>query len=885
MDADVTFLGPAAAGDETRVPPPAPPATGPGAAAAAPDAYTAGTLLAQRYRIVGLLGRGGMGEVYRADDLTLGHPVALKFLPRTLEGNASRLTGFLEEVRSARQVSHPNVCRVYDVGDADGRRFLTMEYVDGEDLGTSLRRIGRFPIDKGLEIARQLCAGLAAVHDRGLLHRDLKPANVMLDGRGKVRLTDFGLAGDAAPAAAGTGQFAGTPAYMAPELLRGEPATVQSDIYALGLVLYEVLTGKRAFDAGTIVELRQQQEQSRPASLSSSAGQVDPAVEELIFRCLDPDPARRPGSAIVVAAALPGGDPLAAALAAGETPSPAMVAAAGENQGLQPRAAVTLLASFFGLLAVVAVMLAYDGFTRYVPLEYPPAVLANKADEISRSFGWPEKTADAARLLYWDFAYLQFVNQERREPDRWAAMRNGDEPGVAFFYRTSERPLVARGFGGASMGNGRVGTSDPPPLLAGERRLWLDTKGQLNRFEAVTPQIGDTPAAAAPAADWSRVFAAAGLDPSWFTPAEPTWLPLAMADARAAWTGARPNRPSVPLRIEAAAWRGRIVFARVIGPWTRPERQQARAQSTGDKARTIVGISIIALLTAGASLLARYNLRQARADRRGAGRLGWFVFVLMLTGWALQTDHVANADEISLLVMGVSMALFSAGAVWLLYVALEPFVRRRWPHTIITWNRLLAGRVADGLVGRDVLIGSVLGLALAAAFFGALALGRLVGPVDPEPVTPSLDPLLGARFVGSAFVGLLYNSIMGTLTVFSVIFILLLLLRRVWITALVFVLLATSQAVLGSSAPVVSGVYSLLAMGGLVFVLFRFGLVAFAVGNFVLSTLGGGFPLSVDPSQWYTGPSLVVFGGLAAAAIWGFRRSLGGQKVFGTALE
>lgn len=883
IDSDATYLPAPSADEAARVT--ARPARA-GGYAGAPvegDTYTAGTLLAQRYRIVGLLGRGGMGEVYRADDLTLGQPVALKFLPRALEGEPARLSGFLEEVRAARQVSHPNVCRVYDVGEASHRRFLTMEYVDGEDLGTSLRRIGRFPIDKGLEIARQLCAGLAAIHDRGLLHRDLKPANVMLDGRGKVRITDFGLAGEAR---AGAGEsFAGTPAYMAPELLRGQAATVRSDIYALGLVLYEVLTGKRAFEAGTIVELRQQQEQSRPASLSSTAGQLDPAIEEVIFRCLDPDPASRPGSAIAVAAALPGGDPLAAALAAGETPSPAMVAAAGENQGLRPRTAVGLLTAFFVLLAVAVGLLAYDGFTRYVPLTYPPEVLASKGDDVMRAFGWSDTPVDSARGLYWDSAYLQYVNRERREPDRWRAMRIGDEPGIAFFYRTSARPLVARQYSSAGMNNGRVGTFDPPPVLAGDRRLWMDSTGRLTRFEAVPPQIDEGTSAEPVPADWAPVFSAAGLDQSWFVPAEPTWLPLAMADARAAWTGTRPGRQAVPLRVEAAAWRGRIVFARVIGPWSRPERQEAFAQSAGARAQMLLGIAIFALLAGGASLLARYNLRQARADRRGAGRLGWFAFVLILTGWALQTDHVASVDEFGLLVMGVSTALFSAGAVWLLYVALEPFVRRRWPHTIITWNRLLAGRVADGLVGRDVLIGSVLGLTLAVLFFGALAIGRLVGPLDPEPVTPLLDPLLGVRFVGSAFVGLLFNSIISTLTVFGVIFILLLLVRRVWITAAVFVILATSLAALGSSTPVVSGGYNLLAMGCLVFVLFRFGLVAFAVGNFVLSTLGGGFPLSVDLAQWYAGPSLVVFGGLSAAAVWGFRRSLGGQKIFGTALD
>src|SRR6185503_5668423 len=156
--------------------------------------FAPGSIVAGRYRLVALLGRGGMGEVYRAEDLTLDQPVALKFLPDGVAVNDTRLAQFHNELRVARQVSHKNVCRLYDLGDADGRRFLTMEYVDGEDLASLLRRIGRIPQDKAIEIARQLCAGVAAAHERGVLHRDLKPANVMIDGDGNVRITDFGIA-------------------------------------------------------------------------------------------------------------------------------------------------------------------------------------------------------------------------------------------------------------------------------------------------------------------------------------------------------------------------------------------------------------------------------------------------------------------------------------------------------------------------------------------------------------------------------------------------------------------------------------------------------------------------------------------------------------------
>ena len=206
--------------------------------------------LAGRYRIVSLLGKGGMGEVFRAEDLKLNQTVALKFLPVAMHEDENARARFYQEVRLAREISHPNVCRVFDVGEMDGRLFLTMEYVDGEDLSSLLRRIGQFPQAKGLDIARQMCAGLAAAHDHGVLHRDLKPGNIMLDGRGRVRITDFGLAALSGNMG-GEEVSAGTPAYMAPEQLAGVEVTQRSDIYSLGLVMYEIFTGKKAYEAAS----------------------------------------------------------------------------------------------------------------------------------------------------------------------------------------------------------------------------------------------------------------------------------------------------------------------------------------------------------------------------------------------------------------------------------------------------------------------------------------------------------------------------------------------------------------------------------------------------------------------------------------------------------
>ena len=257
--------------------------------------FLPGAVLAGRYRIVNLLDRGGMGEVYRADDLKLDQPMALKLLPAALEGDEDRLARLLGEVKIARQVSHPNVCRIFDAGEADGHHFLSMEYIDGENLYSLQRRIGRLPSDKVVEIGAEIASGLAAVHEQGILHRDLKPANLMIDGRGRARITDFGIAGLAWSIQDDAG--AGTPAYMAPEQLSGEHVSARSDLYAFGLVLYELLSGQQAFDD-------RREAEAKPEPLSNLVPGLDPAVERVVLDCLETDPGNRPASAAAVAAAL-----------------------------------------------------------------------------------------------------------------------------------------------------------------------------------------------------------------------------------------------------------------------------------------------------------------------------------------------------------------------------------------------------------------------------------------------------------------------------------------------------------------------------------------------------------------------------------------------------
>src|SRR5579863_6853906 len=401
--------------------------------------FVPGMLVAGRYRIISLLGRGGMGEVYRADDLSLGQAVALKFLPQAANDEQT-LERFRNEVRIARRISHPNVCRVYDIGQADRQVFLSMEYVDGEDLSSLLRRIGRLPSDKAIQMARKICAGLAAAHDKGVLHRDLKPSNIMLDGRGEILIMDFGLAGVAHEI---EDVRSGTPAYMAPEQLSGKEVTARSDIYSLGLVLYELFTGKPAFLGYTrdeIIRVRRTSTLHRPSTLVRD---IDPTVERAILRCLADDPEDRPGTALMVSAALPGGDPLAAALAAGETPSPQLVAAAGETAGMPVRPAlIAAAAALIGLIACFVIG-ARIGVASRMDLPYSPEVLSQRARDIVRQLGYTAAPVDSVSGMSYKDDYLEYLDHAGGEHPDWDAVFKSRPAVLNFWQRGSPDYMVA----------------------------------------------------------------------------------------------------------------------------------------------------------------------------------------------------------------------------------------------------------------------------------------------------------------------------------------------------------------------------------------------------------------------------------------------------------
>ena len=835
--------------------------------------FTPGQIIGERYRVVALAGRGGMGEVYRAEDLKLGQVVALKFLPEMLSQDAAALARFHAEVRTARQVSHPNVCRVFDIGESDGTLFLTMEYVDGEDLASVVRRIGRLSPDKATEIARQICAGLAAAHERGVIHRDLKPANVMLDGAGKIRIADFGLAGIAATIK-GADVRAGTPAYMAPEHLAGRDVSTKSDIYSLGLILYEILTGKRVFEAATLPELMKQRESGAITNPSTLVRDLDPLIERVILRCLETDPDKRPVSALQVAAALPGGDPLAAALAAGETPSPEMVAAAGEKTGLAPRVALAFFtAAILGFVFFVVVGRKESGLERLHP-ENPPEVLAKKSREIISSLGYTAPPADKGDGFTYDDDFLSYLEKDHSQAPQWDHILSERPPVLRYWFRQSPSEMSPSGLWSGSFTPNVVTFSDPPTILSGMINLELDPDGSLLSFQAIPPEKEEN-LQPSRAPDWRLLFTAAGLDPTQFHSVESLWDSLASADTRAAWDGVWPVS-SRPLHIEAAARRGKPVYFALTGPWTKPARMKKADQTRANKLSQIIGLSVALIIFVGGMLLAYRNNSRGKSDRQGALRIASLVLILELCICLFRSHFILTLDALGLLILALSTGLFVSLFMWTLYIALEPYVRRNWPQTIISWTRFLSGHFRDPLVGRDLLFGVILGICWGLVFeIGSLFLIR----AGARPFLGSTEFLQGTRESVAVCLSTIVSSIQTTFVFFFLIVLLRVLVKNRWLAASIFVLLFTVPKVLGTDHPLMEIPVWLVIYGVAAIAMVRFGLIVLALGVLTVDALLN-VPITLDFSNWYATRSLSVLLSFVAIAAWGFYTSLGGQRLW-----
>ncbi len=255
---------------------------------------TRGTTFAGRYEIIEELGKGGMGEVYRVEDKKINEEVALKLIKPEIAAEKKTIERFRNELKLAREISHRNVCRMYDFNEEEGTPYITMEYVTGEDLRSLIKRIGKIPVEKTVSIAKQVCEGLAEAHRKGVVHRDLKPSNIMIDREGNVRIMDFGIARSLkAKNITREGMMIGTPEYMSPEQVEGKKTDQRSDIYSLGIIIFEMATGRVPFEGETSLSIAMKHKSEEPPDPRKINAQIPDDLSRLILKCMEKEKEKR----------------------------------------------------------------------------------------------------------------------------------------------------------------------------------------------------------------------------------------------------------------------------------------------------------------------------------------------------------------------------------------------------------------------------------------------------------------------------------------------------------------------------------------------------------------------------------------------------------------
>jgi serine/threonine-protein kinase len=603
---------------------------------------------------------------------------------------------------------------------------------------------------------------------------------------------------------------------------------------------------------------------------------LDLTIERAILRCLEREPSNRPPSALAVSAALPGGSPLAAALAAGETPSPEMVAAAGEQSAL--RAEVGLATLVVAIVGSAALALVADRVLLFhrIPITKSADGLRDRARDVLQSLGYGEPAADSANGWFVASTFLNYVVRTDQRPDRWAVLSTGRAPVLLFWYRTSPQELVPYSGGSATL-------DDPPSIVPGMRTVVLDPDGRLVQLRAVPPTLNDQTAARD--VDWSQLFDAAALPLAAFRQTTPRVNPSVFSDTKAAFEGTMPGLDR-PVRVELAAYGGRPVSFSVIGAWNEPAADTASSSGSGGAAFAAGAALVAAVILVGALLLARHNLRSGRGDRRGAMRLATVVFASLAASALIDARHTPTVTvEYARINHLLSIALFRAGGMWLTYVALEPYVRRFWPELLIGWTRLLSGRVRDPLVGREILVGVAVGVNNMIFIFSHALAQRLLGP-PPPPEISSTATLSGVRATAAVLLANVPRTIVDVMQVTFIVVLLKALVRRTWLVLLLSCVIIFPLAISGTFSGEQLALdipYTVIGTLLMVWVLLRFGLLALCVAFFVF-LLGTEMPLTADFRTAYAAMSTWLLLSTVALAAFGFYASRGKEPLFGRAL-
>jgi hypothetical protein len=493
-----------------------------------------------------------------------------------------------------------------------------------------------------------------------------------------------------------------------------------------------------------------------------------------------------------------------------------------------------------------------------VAMPKPPVELAIAARRVLADAGYTNTPADSAFGFDRDPSYFGKVNTDDRSSQRWDNLRAVEPSPVWFWYRESPQPLepVAR--------VGKATASNPPIIRAGMTYVRLDPRGRLMRLRAVSPDLSE---AAGPwtEPDWTRLLAAAGFDQASLVPSDPLWSPLESSDVRRAWL----TRDR--LRIEAGSFRGRPTWFTVIPAWRPPDTDVVPQRPLGERiARHFLALVTVAVALVSA-FLAHRNVRLGRGDRKGAFRYAAVVIGVGVLAVLLgNSDAPVNRFDL----FGntnLAMKIYEGVFVWLFYLAVEPYVRRLWPKTLIAWSRVLEGRLRDPLVGQHVLLGALAGLAVSLLIHLEL---QVIGP-PPAPSWQGIAPLAGGVATLAAHVEVLQEALRVPIFILMGLLVLRVFLRRSWVANLGFLAFPAIMFAAGNSVPDTVIWVTLYALS--LIVLTRLGLLAMLVvvlfGDWPL------IPLTADPSSWFFPSSVVTMVVFAAIGVYGFVVSLGGQRL------
>jgi serine/threonine-protein kinase len=628
-------------------------------------------------------------------------------------------------------------------------------------------------------------------------------------------------------------------------------------------VLHKIFTGVHPFEATNFEGWRDAHLNVPVVAPRERAPGLDPRIERVILQCLAKEPERRPRSAAQVSAALPGGDPIAMALAAGQTPSPEMIAAAGGVGALSKRAAAALLAAFLVLVALIASINRASLDLGLAPMRRSPDGLRDRARELVDQLGLGEHIVDTAATLDRDYPLIRWL-ADTVSSTEWRRRLPEIGTPVLFFFRASPRPIRARNVEAIAVREDRP--LDVPELVD----VTLDGQGRLRSLIASAPA---EPIGASKSIDWNELFRAAGLELARFEEVDASVVPPLPFDQRVEWTGTRADLPEAPLRVSGASWAGRLAYFTVLGPWDSKTKQDPRFQTVAARVSSVAFLSVRLAMMVGLVFFASRNLRLGRGDRRGAWRVAAIAAALSVVAWLL-TAHFATSFELEEQVnVQLALALLQGGSMWLAYIAIEPFARRRAPDLLIGWARLIEGRLRDARVARDVLIGLTFGALVASCTH---VVNGLPTWFDIAHQT-SMPSFVVADSQGMWPLGSLFSdasmAVMITLFMFCSFLAFQLLLRKRWLAGVALGL--TMAAInLGAENPRIE-------IPGAVFIGMvmaissaRFGLLTLAAMLLAMRALINR-PLSLDFSLWYTPSAFCGWALVVALAVWAFGTSRG----------